>query len=484
MDDETIRCENCGNYYPRSEMRRCAHCGAVLCPLCREVHSCLPHTESPVKPKKPKFPRKPAAAAVVILGIFLAALVLVFCIPGVSENIQTLPVIRDAVSFLEPNPHIVLDYAVSGVVTSTAEFSGKSSTETITAHADASVYSGSKNDDSNRIYADDLSYYERMTNDKRLEPFYTDLLNQFYQISEVRNLTSDEFVELVTSYVQSLEYDGNATAIPRYPVRTAIEKSGDCDEKSMLLAGLLSRAGYDVSLLSFGPESHMTVGIRTDDNSAYPETGGYAVIETTGTNVFVTERGTLKGDINLTSIPKVIRIGDGLTKYTAGLQVSAVTAYIRELSQMLGKDSADIDSSFEESQDGYAEYLRKADEINSVAEELKKYNSMIDVSNNKLAHLNLQYSSGSMDYSSYVQMFNAEERIIQQTAALYDAAYENYSSLKRQADDLWDAYQSFYLDYSGKISDYNSYVVLYNQLNRAGVCDRESMYQTILQNPL
>ncbi|HJJ55107.1 MAG TPA: hypothetical protein O0X50_03370, partial [Methanocorpusculum sp.] len=33
-------CDECGQIYPKSEMRKCKKCGAVLCPKCRGKHKC------------------------------------------------------------------------------------------------------------------------------------------------------------------------------------------------------------------------------------------------------------------------------------------------------------------------------------------------------------------------------------------------------------------------------------------------------------
>ena len=37
--DKFARCDNCGNYFFKHEMRKCGDCGAVLCPSCRESHT-------------------------------------------------------------------------------------------------------------------------------------------------------------------------------------------------------------------------------------------------------------------------------------------------------------------------------------------------------------------------------------------------------------------------------------------------------------
>lgn len=38
--DDEIQCSSCGNLFPKSNMRKCKKCGAVLCPSCRKTHSC------------------------------------------------------------------------------------------------------------------------------------------------------------------------------------------------------------------------------------------------------------------------------------------------------------------------------------------------------------------------------------------------------------------------------------------------------------
>ena len=80
----------------------------------------------------------------------------------------------------------------------------------------------------------------------------------------------------------------------------------------------LSKAGYDVVLLDFPADEHMTVGIRTNDDSAYVD--GYAVIETTNDVSFVSETD-LKTEAN------IIPIGDGKITYTAGGEVQQILEY-------------------------------------------------------------------------------------------------------------------------------------------------------------
>ena len=65
------------------------------------------------------------------------------------------------------------------------------------------------------------------------------------------NLDSDEYLELMAVFVQSIPYKSQNLSSPKYPIETYGDREGDCDDKSMLLAGLLAHEGYRVSSLLF-----------------------------------------------------------------------------------------------------------------------------------------------------------------------------------------------------------------------------------------
>jgi uncharacterized protein YfkK (UPF0435 family) len=66
-------------------------------------------------------------------------------------------------------------------------------------------------------------------------------------------------------------------------VETLFNQTGDCDDKSILLAKLLSYAGYQTCLFIYEKGQHMAVGLKVDENTdAYKD--GYIFIETTGNN--------------------------------------------------------------------------------------------------------------------------------------------------------------------------------------------------------
>ncbi len=64
----------------------------------------------------------------------------------------------------------------------------------------------------------------------------------------------------------------------RFPVEVLVDKKGVCSEKSMLLAGILAYAGYDVVLFEFEKENHMAVGIKCSCKNSF-RNSGYCFIE-------------------------------------------------------------------------------------------------------------------------------------------------------------------------------------------------------------
>lgn len=89
-----------------------------------------------------------------------------------------------------------------------------------------------------------------------------------------------DIVQILVSFVQSIEYDKKAD-LPKYTLETLNLNKGDCDDKSILLSKLLSYAGYETCLFIYEKGQHMAVGLKIDDDSsAYRD--GFVYIETTG----------------------------------------------------------------------------------------------------------------------------------------------------------------------------------------------------------
>ncbi|MCK9580004.1 MAG: hypothetical protein M0Q92_06080 [Methanoregula sp.] len=203
---------------------------------------------------------------------------------------------------------------------------GKQS-ETVTVAVDRSVYEASKDTHRNIILLGDqkvagAQYYSAMIYDPSQEQIYTDLISGFRRIRAERNLTDDEYLELIAACIQSIPYKGGGNAPPKYPAELLVEGMGDCDDKSILISGLLAREGYTVVLLKFGPEGHMSMGVGSD---AFPyKTTGYTYLE--GMTPAYVGSPTAHLMISLNSDPLVIPVGDGTKIYHSGNETQYLIA--------------------------------------------------------------------------------------------------------------------------------------------------------------
>ena len=110
-----------------------------------------------------------------------------------------------------------------------------------------------------------------------------DVLNTIIDaISESAGRKDYDLAQLLVAFVQSIPYDHYAKEA-KFTVETLYNKTGDCDDKSILLAKLLSYAGYQTCLFIYEEGQHMAVGLKVDENTdAYKD--GYIFIEATGNN--------------------------------------------------------------------------------------------------------------------------------------------------------------------------------------------------------
>ncbi|NLN09361.1 MAG: hypothetical protein GX186_07155 [Methanoculleus thermophilus] len=195
---------------------------------------------------------------------------------------------------------------------------------------DPAVYAGAKEADRKLHLSINLSkeewvpiYYRAFIDDPCLEPFYADLLAAFREIRDRKGLDGDRYLELVTAFVQSIPYSTDTSIVePKFPIETYVDGLGDCDDKSLLLAGLLAREGYAVALFYFEDEAHMAVGVKSNGN-LYRETG-YAYIETTNASYVGIPPDKLADGTILTTDPLVIPIGDGQRIYTASGEIEMI----------------------------------------------------------------------------------------------------------------------------------------------------------------
>ncbi|MFA5268751.1 MAG: hypothetical protein WC379_12345 [Methanoregula sp.] len=208
----------------------------------------------------------------------------------------------------------------------------------VTLAVNSSVYAASKKTYRSTFLLGDPNdlgtrYYQAMINDPSQDRIYRDLIDQFRQIRSERNLTDDEYLELISVYVQSIPYRDGGETPPKYPAELLVEGMGDCDDKSILIAGLLAREGYSVVLFKFGPESHMAMGIGSD---AFPyKSTGYTYLE--GMSLAYAGFPTAHLRIPLNSDPQIIMVSNGTKLYHSGNE----TRYINDMSS-LAEQKADV----------------------------------------------------------------------------------------------------------------------------------------------
>jgi hypothetical protein len=242
----------------------------------------------------------------VLLPLIVAALI------SVSGCIQAEP--YAVYPHIEPAEGPSLDHI-------TYEYRYMEGQVSLTIPVDASVYWGAKNADKQAHIHGEMEdeewlpgYYRSFITEGDLFPLYDAIGDACSQLRIENNLDDDEYLELITVFVQSIPYsEGNTPISPKFPIETIVDGEGDCDDKSILLAALLAREGYDVVLFYFEKENHMAVGIRCPQWS-YKDTG-YAFIETTGINLVGFETEELQGGDILVSDPVLIPVGEGELQY-------------------------------------------------------------------------------------------------------------------------------------------------------------------------
>jgi hypothetical protein len=212
------------------------------------------------------------------------------------------------------------------------QFPFEKTTVTLTLPINTSVYEGAKQAEKATTVYGNISEtiwlaqsYRAMVQDPAQDSLYTALLAESDKIRLQQKLSDDEYLEFITVYIQSLRYETREQNPAKFPVETVVDRAGDCDDKSLLLAGLLSREGYPVALLLFGPESHMAVGVGSDDY-LYKNTG-YAFVETTNYSFVGVPTDKLGGNLTLYSDPTIITISNGTKLFSSGNE----TRYIYDM---------------------------------------------------------------------------------------------------------------------------------------------------------
>jgi hypothetical protein len=272
-------------------------------------------------------------------------------------------------------------------------FGGES--RAITIPVNGTVYFGAQQAQKGAILSREIpdgifipAYYRSFLEDPDQEEFFRELTGAFRGIREGSSLDDDEYLELMAVAVQSLPYetDGTLTA-PKFPVETYVDGKGDCDDKTLLLAGLLAREGYPVALFYFQPETHMALGVK-GYRCDYRGTG-YGYVGTTSVSLVGTDPGPLAGGVNLTSEPLVIPVANGTRLYGRCLETAAIEGALErtgDRSESLSREIAALSAQMAElrARERYAEYNRLVPRYDAL---VKDYNGNVEVHNYILKHV-------------------------------------------------------------------------------------------------
>ncbi len=243
---------------------------------------------------------------------------------------------------LQESPHypeiIPVHTLTEDGVTRNFRFRFKTKDYTIRVPVNSSVYYAAKNADKSvreTIAWNEtdyqIRYYSAFINDPAQDELYENLLKELRHIKRTEILNEGEYLELLVIFVQQIAYDGDAPVFPRFPVEVIYDTTGDCDEKSLLLLGLMEREGYDVALLLFPPSGsgpgHAAAGVRVSAGTtpSFPvyiseDHRTYVFIETTAL-AYISECPASYR----TKTAVVIPLGNGTHHYTYINYVSHIT---------------------------------------------------------------------------------------------------------------------------------------------------------------
>jgi len=307
-------------------------------------------------------------------------------------------------------PHIApnLNLLQSSPIIISHQFPFEKTTVSLTFPINVSVHEGARQAEKATTVYGNISEtvwlaqsYRAMVQDPAQDSIYTALLAETDKIRHQLKLSDDEYLELITVYTQSLKYETREQNPAKFPVETIVDNAGDCDDKSLLLAGLLSREGYPVVLLLFGPESHMAVGVGSDDY-LYKNTG-YTFVETTNYSFVGVPTEKLGGNLTLYSDPVVIPISNGTKIYTSGSE----TRYIHDMYMLSDMKVKELEPQVKNMESDLTSQQEKIAQLKSQIQETRNtrnsnsYNAQVAVHNTLVSDYNSRLNAYRQLFARY-----------------------------------------------------------------------------------
>ncbi len=162
------------------------------------------------------------------------------------------------------------------------------------------------------------AYLRVMVRSAQSDPVVSATCSELRAVRDRLGLDADEYVELMTRFVQQIPY---GSAEPRFGAPAVLIADGQavCADKSVLLAALLVHEGYDAAVIAIDSNSHAAVGIRGTGPGFLRS--GYAFVETTA-DAYVGEVSTQgEGAGAVGARTQIVSVGDG-RRYASDLESS------------------------------------------------------------------------------------------------------------------------------------------------------------------
>jgi hypothetical protein len=190
------------------------------------------------------------------------------------------------------------------------------------------------------------NYYRHYVSD----PVQKRYLDAFVENIRKRSELPPERARIAVSLIQHIPY----AATPRtlYPYEVLYYDMGKCEDKSILMAYVLSQMGYGTALFLYYPEHHMALGLKCPKQYS-TEGSGYCFVETTSPAIMTYSNGTYVGVGRLTSRPEIIKLSDGAPFDQISEEYTDAQSYDAVVTSAVWNGSAVSLDSFDYNQFGY-----------------------------------------------------------------------------------------------------------------------------------
>jgi len=111
--------------------------------------------------------------------------------------------------------------------------------------------------------------------DPALTPLYDSINSEIDRIVAENGYTETDRLNLIVAYIRSIEFADSDILVAKYPIQTVVDGTGDCDDTSLLLAGVLQNAGYDSATMIYclveegKSYDHGVAGIKLNTSETY-----------------------------------------------------------------------------------------------------------------------------------------------------------------------------------------------------------------------